>query len=93
MKVIFSDYNSNDDHFHCNFTGIIIDSIGDVCFYKNGYVHNTNGPAKFIREFNNLYVCYLYKNEYYGCDRDYTTKTWKQKVKKLKRRDKLNIFI
>ena len=95
MKVIFNDYDYNDgNNFHYNFTGVIIDSDSDFCFYKNGKVHNENSWAQLICNPEEVsYSYYFYKDECYGVNDDFTNKSWKKKVKELKYLEELKIFI
>jgi hypothetical protein len=86
MKVIISYYYFN------NFTGIIIDSDRDIVFYKNGKYHRENGPAINAYNTNGAFSWY-YKGVFWGSDDDFTIKSWKKKVKELKRKERLNIFI
>lgn len=63
-----------------------------ICFYKNNHTHRENGPA--IIPFSK--VCdieWTYKSDCYGYGKDFTNKSWKKFVKKLKRKEKLKIFI
>ena len=65
-------------------------SITSIHFYKNGIYHREDGMA-----FINLYVNekdWYYKGEHYGNNNDFTNKTWKKKVKQLKREEELKIF-
>jgi hypothetical protein len=74
-----------------NFTGIIIENYcGDICFYKNGKIHNENGPAIFYK--GNI-KAWCYDGWQYGFDNEFTNKTWKEKVEYLKREEELKIFI
>lgn len=89
MKVI-SYYNNNFD-FHYIFTGIIIDSDCDIIFYKNGNFHNENGPSNIYYNTNGDFLWY-YKGAFLGSDYDFTIKSWKKKIKELKREERLGIF-
>lgn len=94
MKVIYMKvipyYNNNFD-FHYNFTGIIIDSDRDIIFYKNGEFNNENGPS--IIYYNTNGGCsWHYKGVFWGSDYDFTIKSWKKKIKELKREERLGIF-
>ena len=65
--------------------------ITSIHFYKNGKYHREDGVARI-----NLYInekLWYYKGEYYGVTNDFTNKTWKKKVKQLKREEKFKIFI
>lgn len=72
------------------FTGVckvLVDN--SIRHYKNGNLHREDGPAY---EFVNS-KSWWYKDKCYGVDNDFTIKSWKQKVKKIKREEELKIFI
>ena len=73
-----------------NFNGICRARNNCVFHFKNGKLHNEDGPAT-------IYVSgdkdWFYKKILYGINNQFTIKTWKKKVKHLKRQEKLSIFI
>lgn len=92
MKVIsvinsFTDF----DAYH-RFTGILIDKF-DICFYKNNKRHREVGGAVIIdyASFKKRFLFY-YKDNYHG-EHIHTNKSWIKKVKELKRKERLSIFI
>jgi hypothetical protein len=68
----------------------IIWEDGSKIWCINGCEHREDGPAV---EFVNGNKHWYYKNKYYGANDDFTIKSWKKKVKELKREEKLKIFI
>ena len=84
MKVIkaliFAEINS----------GVVISTSNLISFYKNKKLHKKDSCAR-IYEYR--FVDWYYKGAYFGGDDDFTNKTWKKKVKQLKREEKLKIFI
>ena len=74
-----------------NFTGICKTLIDEsIRYYKNGMEHREDGPAT---EYKDCYKSWDFKNKCFGYNNDFTNKTWKKKVKHLKRQEKLSIFI
>ena len=67
----------------------LIGANGDKFWYINDICHRENGPAK---KYANGGKGWYYKGKYYGKDNDFTVKTWKEKVKYLKREEELEIF-
>lgn len=76
----------------CNFTAIVINTRQDIIFYKNGKCHNQYGPAHI---YSNGEQQWYYKGDYcyYGSSNIFTNKSWKKRVKELKREERLEIFI
>lgn len=67
-----------------------------ICFIKNGKIHNENFSAmissyKDYDGFSNLSKYFFYKDSKYL--HDYTNKKWKKFVRKLKRSEKLKVFL
>ena len=90
MKVILA---KNYSHVKNNFTGIVIKKSEQAfMFYKRGKWHNENGPA-FI-SFGNRYGSFWFNDNVYGnyFNNFNEIKSWKKKVKILKRQERLNIF-
>ena len=75
-----------------NFTGIVIDYDEDFVFYKNSKYHREDGPSEIIISIEPKHFCFYYKDESYGAS-SFTIQSWKEKVKELKRKERLNIFI
>ena len=74
-----------------HFTGVCnIIKYNSIRHYKNGCLHREDGPA--IKHENGG-KSWFYKSKNYGSDNAFTNKTWKEKVKELKREDELKIFI
>ena len=82
MKVLKSKYKN------LKITGIIVFD-NRIVFLKNGKRHRKYGPAII---FYSLLIRWCYNGLFYGCDNDFTNETWKEKVKQLKRQDKLKVF-
>lgn len=94
MKVIKIKFWENIiDGYNYFFTGVAIDIDNDFCFYKNGKYHRENGYTQLIKSKNFKDFLYFYKDAYYGKNEDFTNKSWKKFVKKLKREEKLRVFI
>ena len=81
MKVIsiISNFKHQNDF---SFTGIIVTHDCEICFYKNGSLHRENGPAVI---YEGSALAWARKDHYYGFFNDFTNKSWKKKVKILKR--------
>ena len=60
-----------------------------IFFMKNNIYHNINGPSSI----SDGYKVWYYKGVRHGINNDFTIKSWKQKVKQIKREEKLKIFI
>lgn len=92
MKVIITK-NSISKYFtgiSKYFTGICKTLIDNsIRYFKYGLQHREDGPAV---EFPNGDKYWYYKGKYYGCN-FYKLKTWKKKIKQLKRQEKLKIFV
>ena len=71
-------------------TGVVINTSNLISFYKNGNLHKKDGCARI---YTDRFVDWYYKGKYYGGDNEFTNKSWKKKVKQLKREEKLKIFI
>lgn len=66
--------------------------LSAVCFYKNYKIHNSFVAAVVCYN-EDYYKSFYYNGGYYGSDNDFINKTWKKKVKQLKREEELKIFI
>lgn len=91
MKVIKiqSDIQRNN---YFKFIGI--DECGYIFHIKNGEFHNENGPAyhddkMIIKEFYYKDLHYIYSKNFI----QFTNFSWKKKVKKLRRQQRLRIFL
>ena len=74
-----------------DFTGIckILFDLS-ICYFKDGNLHREDGPAiEYADGFKN----WFYKGECIESENDFTIQSWKEKVKELKRKERLNIFI
>ena len=85
MKVINSNYYWRIKN---NFTGICY-SINCFVFFKNGQVHREDGAAKIYKSLN---IYWYYKDRRFGINSLFTNKTWKQRINKIKREEKLKLF-
>lgn len=74
-----------------DFTGVCkVLTLNQIRHYQNGELHRDDGPA--IEE-EDSYIQWFYKGYYYGYNNNFTNKTWKRKVKELKREEEFKIFI
>jgi hypothetical protein len=90
MKVIHFNQPLYTDMFYHNFKGVIIDMSRDICFFKNGRLHNENGPSVIYYKITSY--DWFFKGNFYGADDNFTNKSWKRKIKELKRQERLTIF-
>lgn len=65
-------------------------SSESVEWHANGLVHRECGPAIIWQDGRKYW---WFKENCYGIDNDFNIETWKEKVKELKREEKLKIFI
>ena len=73
------------------FTGIaILQSVSEICFYKNARIHNKKGPARII--YNKSRKTYFYKGFSYGDENNFTNKNWIKYIKESERIRKLSLF-
>ena len=63
---------------------------GSKYWFINGLQHREDGPSAEHADGGKRWY---YQGEFYGLDDAFTNKTWKEKVKKLKREKELRIFI
>lgn len=85
MKVLIGNIKNK------NSTGIFISgAYKTIRFYKDGQLHREDGPAAIYHTCS--YKDWFYKDKYYGENNQFTTKSWKRKVKKIKHLENLNIF-
>ena len=71
------------------FKSIIIIFVDcEIYILKDGNYHNEIGPAIICKGIKRFF----YKGYFYGHN-DFTIKSWKRKVKELKRQERLEIFI
>ena len=92
MKVVLVRTYEDVDIDFCNkssFTGVVISDKSYIMFYKNGCIHNPYFPATIGLNF--LYKEWWCNNSRYY--ENHSNKSWKRKVKQLKREEKLNIFL
>lgn len=59
-----------------------------ISFINNSEFHRKDGPAIV----SPIMILWYYKGKFYGGDDVFTNYSWKKKVKKLKREEKLRIF-
>lgn len=86
MKVIkIKNFINNNNYFKL----ITIDRDEDICFFKNGKKHREDGAAII---YYGGYKRWHYNGKYYGESDYFIYKSWKKKVKELKREEKLKIF-
>ena len=93
MKVVLVRTYEDVDIDFCkksSFTGVVIDKMY-ITFYKNSKIHNPYCAASIILfDFRKEW---WFNNKCCGKRDDFTNKTWKKKVKELKREEELKIFI
>lgn len=87
MKVI---QLKNNNALFCG-SGIILDEYNTIHFYKNGLFHNEYFES-IIELSAPAYYEWYYKSINYGFNSAFTIKSWKKKVKLLKREEKLKVF-
>ena len=80
-------------HYVSNYNGTIIrDDYNDIITFKNGFAHCENGPAKIKWHSNGEFEFHFLFNGIHYFNSMFTIKSWKKKVKELKRQEKLKIF-
>lgn len=90
MKIIKAKENDGFYNAFIKKAVVIIDDKEKYCifFIKNNGYHNKNGPSLIYE----TYSLWYYKDRPYGSNNSFTIKTWKKKVKELKRQEQLKIF-
>lgn len=92
MKIIKIKCYDNIMYFNYisdNFTGIAIDNYNIISFYKNGVLHNKYCKAVICGKHTGEW---WYEDIFCGSNKLYNNKSWKIKVKKLERKQKLKVF-
>ena len=82
-----------------NFSGVTVDRFGNTTYFICGKYSRINKPAIIYKKTactvrrDATNYSWFYKGEYYGGDNDFTNKSWRKKVKELKRKEILSVFI
>lgn len=96
MKVVkvnvYNDIQYLDHIIIPNFTGIVIDKVNFIGFYKNSLISRKDGMAAIYYYRNSGE--WWYKNKWFASNRGaFTIKSWKLKIKQIDHKEKLKIFI
>lgn len=95
MKVVkvkrYNDIQYLDHVVITNFTGIVIDEVNFIAFYKNSLISRKDGMAAIYYYRN--HGEWWYKSKWFGSNSNaFTIKSWKRKIKEIDRKEKLKIF-
>ena len=71
--------------YDSSFSGIVIDTYGNIAYYKYGTFHRADGPAIIYSDKNPFFdgakkYSWIYKNHIYGKDDKYSIESWKKQV-------------